>query len=215
MFENSKLSKRKIKKIIECFCIDIDATRAAMLLKLNRKTLNRYYMAFRRLIYADMLSKKGQIAGVVEIDESSFGPKDGYRRRNASLRLVFGIYERDGSVYTELIADCSAKTLQAIILGAVSPESVVNTDAWEGYDGLAEAGYAKHFRVGKKRRQDDIHINGIEAFWSFAKRRLAKFNGTKRYFELHIKECEWRYNKTAEQLVRSLQRLLSGLARGA
>ncbi|MCB1329858.1 MAG: IS1595 family transposase, partial [Maritimibacter sp.] len=38
----------------------------------------------------------------------------------------------------------------------------------------------------------EVHINGIESFWSFTKRRLAKFNGTRANFELHLKECEWR-----------------------
>ncbi len=38
-------------------------------------------------------------------------------------------------------------------------------------------------------------MNGIENFWSFVKRRLAKFNGvSRRTFLLHLKECEFRYN---------------------
>uniref|UniRef100_UPI0014301060 transposase n=1 Tax=Eikenella corrodens TaxID=539 RepID=UPI0014301060 len=39
------------------------------------------------------------------------------------------------------------------------------------------------------------HINGIENFWSQAKRHLRKFNGIpKKHFELYLKECEWRFN---------------------
>ena len=38
-------------------------------------------------------------------------------------------------------------------------------------------------------------INGIENFWSQAKRHLRKFNGIpKAHFELYLKECEWRFN---------------------
>ncbi len=33
----------------------------------------------------------------------------------------------------------------------------------------------------------NCHINGIESFWSFTKRRLAKFNGVTANFELHLK----------------------------
>ena len=143
MFQNSKLSRYKVGKIIECFCIDIDATKTALLLKLNRKTVNRYFLAFRRLIYDHQLSKKEQILGVVEVDESFFGParmrgRPGPRKRGRGTlkQPVFGIYERDGSVYTELVPDCSAKTLQAIIRGKVAPESIVHSDGWKGYDGL-------------------------------------------------------------------------------
>ncbi|MEG6504557.1 IS1595 family transposase, partial [Nitratidesulfovibrio sp. 1201_IL3209] len=70
MFKNSKLSRYKIGKIAECFCIDIDATKTALLLKLNRKTVNRYFLAFRTLIYAHQASQKEKILGVVEVDES-------------------------------------------------------------------------------------------------------------------------------------------------
>jgi len=45
------------------------------------------------------------------------------------------------------------------------------------------------------------HVNGIESFWSFAKRRLAKFNGlTDDKFFLHLKECEFRFNYRHEKL---------------
>jgi len=49
---------------------------------------------------------------------------------------------------------------------------------------------------------------GIESFWSFTKRRLARFNGTKKNLHLHLnllgdvpsparqRECEWRWGKT-------------------
>ncbi len=39
------------------------------------------------------------------------------------------------------------------------------------------------------------HINGIENFWSQAKRVLRKYNGIDRkYFALFLKECEFRFN---------------------
>jgi transposase len=53
-----------------------------------------------------------------------------------------------------------------------------------------------------------VHINGIESFWSFIKRRLAKFNGTSGPFELHLKDGEWRWGKDHDTLVAELARLL-------
>ncbi len=104
-----------------------------------------------------------------------------------------------------------SKTLQAIIRGKVSPESIVHSDGWKGYDGLVDVGYDKHFRINKSKHfaEKSVHINGIEAFWSFTKRRLAKFNGVKRNFELHLKECEWRYSRTLPQLFAGLKLLVS------
>jgi len=218
MFKNSKLSSYRVAKIIDCFCIDIDATKTAQLLGLNRKTINRYFFVFRKLIHAYQCSEKDHFVGVIEVDESFFGPsrlrgRPGPRKRGRGTlkQPVFGIYERNGRVYTELITDCSAQTLQAIIRGRVSPECVVHSDGWKGYDGLVDVGYDKHFRINKSKHfaSKGIHINGIEAFWSFTKRRLTKFNGVKKNFELHLKECEWRYNKSTGQLVKELRTLIT------
>jgi transposase len=41
---------------------------------------------------------------------------------------VFGILKRDGRVYTEIIPNCTAKTLEAIILEKVDTESVILSD---------------------------------------------------------------------------------------
>ena len=39
-----------------------------------------------------------------------------------------------------------------------------------------------------------------ESFWSFTKRRLAKFNGVTANFERNDKGCEWRWNKDVDEL---------------
>lgn len=45
------------------------------------------------------------------------------------------------------------------------------------------------------------HVNGIESFWSYAKRRLAKFNELAEHtFYLHLKETEWRFNMRRQNL---------------
>ena len=67
-----------------------------------------------------------------------------------------------------------------MIRGQVSLESVIHSDGWRGYDGLVDVGYAKHLRVNQSENEfvnHRAHINGIESFWSFAKRRVIKFNG--------------------------------------
>ena len=54
----------------------------------------------------------------------------------------------------------------------------------------------------------DIHMHGIESFWSATKRRLAKFNGVKANFELHLKECEFRWRKNEKLMYNILLKLL-------
>jgi transposase-like protein len=53
------------------------------------------------------------------------------------------------------------------------------------------------------------HVNGIESFWSYAKRRLQKFNGVSHQtFYLHLKECEYRFNHRNLDLSQLLLKLL-------
>ena len=96
--------------------------------------------------------------------------------------------------------------------GRVAPEAVIRSGGWRGYDGLVDVGYAKHFRVNHGSNEfarGAVHVNGIEGFWSFAKRRLQKFNGvSSETFNLHLKECEYRFNNRDRNLYRELLKLL-------
>jgi transposase len=215
MFLQRKLSLHKIKKIAHHFCIDVDASRTAKLIKVNRKTVNYYFITFRLAIYWYQINEKNKIVGEAECDESYFGAKRkrGFhgklkRGRGTQKQPVFGVFERDGKVFTEIVPNCKKKTLQPFILGKIDTDAIIYTDGWRGYDGLVDVGYDKHFRVNHSQNEfskgEGIHINGIESFWSFTKRRLAKFNGVKKNFNLHLKECEWRWKKKEKQLFKEL-----------
>lgn len=219
MLKNAKLSTFKIKKIIKHFCLDVDATKTATLVGINRNTINHYFLVFRKAIYGHQAEEFKQIFGEAEIDESYFGAKRvrGFRGklkrgRGTKKQPVFGIFKRNGRVYTEIIANCKKPTLQAIIRGRIDPSTIVYSDGWRGYDGLVDVGFDKHFRVNHRQNEFSkgrgIHINGIENFWSFTKRRLAKFNGVKKNFELHLKECEWRYDQDHGTLEKELWNIL-------
>ena len=127
----------------------------------------------------------------------------GKRGRGAyGKTIVFGLLKRGGKVYTEIVPNCKSKTLQDIIRGKVSVESVIHTDGWRGYDGLVDIGYNKHFRVNHSNNEfanKQTHINGIESFWGYAKIRLVKFRGlTKDTFYSHLKESQFRFNCRGE-----------------
>jgi transposase len=215
----SKLSTYKIKKIIKHFCLDIPASKTAALVGMNRNTINHWYMVFRRAIYAHQIREFEKIIGEAEVDESYFGAKRvrGFRGklkrgRGTRKQPVFGIFERNGRVYTEIVPNCTKPTLQAIIRGNIACSTAIYSDGWRGYDGLVDVGYDKHYRVNHGENEfsagSGIHINGIENFWSFTKRRLNKFNGVKPYFHLHLKESEWRYGKHYATLEKELWNIL-------
>ena len=202
----SKISEKKIRQIVKLFSLDLDASQIANLTALNRNTINRYLTEIRARIY-DYCNNQSPFSGEVELDESYFGARrvKGKRGRGAfGKTIVFGIFKRKGKVYTEIVPDCRRSTLQAVIRGRVSLESIIHTDGWRGYNGLVDLGYKKHFRVhhGKSEfARGKAHINGIESFWGNAKTRLARFRGMhKKTFLLHLKECEFRFNHRDENL---------------
>jgi len=210
----SKISESKIRQLLKHFALDLDAQRIAVLCNLNRNTVNRYLNMIRIRI-AEFCEQNSPFRGEIEVDESYFGARrqKGKRGRGAYGKTpVFGILQRGGKVYTEIVPNCAKATLQAIIRGKVSPESIIHSDQWRGYNGLVDIGYEKHYRV--KHGDDEFvnnksHINGIESFWSYSKRRLQKFHGVpQNTFYLHLKECEFRFNHRNENIYAILLKMI-------
>ena len=192
--KRSKISEVKFREIVRCFSLDIDAQTVAILIGLNRNTINRYFHLICNRI-AEFCEQRSPFNGVVEVDESYFGGKriKGKRGRGAGNKTpVFGILQRGGKVYTEIVPNCAKRTLQGIIRGKVKLDSIIHSDYWHGYNGLVDIGYKKHYRVHHGDNEfatRKSHINGIESFWSFAKRRLVKFQEISQLtFYLHLKE---------------------------
>ena len=212
-YRRSRISDRRFRRLIRCFCEDLTATQTARLTGLSRRSVNSIFLKIRRRL-AEECEAQSPYSGVVEIDESYFGPQrvKGKKGRGAGGKTaVFGVFQRGENVYTKIVPNCAKPTLQKVIRGRVSPESVIHSDGWAGYNGLVDMGYKKHFRVKHHQNQfaeRSNHINGIEAFWSSAKRRLSKFNGVHHHtFYLHLKECEFRFNHRDHDLYAVLLRL--------
>ena len=204
--KRSRISEAKFRETVKYFSLDLDAQTTAILTGLNRNTINRYFVLIRRRI-AEFCDLQSPFNGEVEVDESYFGGKriKGKRGRGAGSKTpVFGILQRGGKVYTEIVPDCAKRTLQAIIRGRVKLDTIIHSDCWRGYNGLVDIGYKKHYRVHHGRNEfanRKSHINGIESFWSFSKRRLMKFHGIPgSTFYLHLKECEFRFNYRKQNL---------------
>ncbi len=51
MFKYTNISPNRVKKIVTFFCIDIGAMKSTQLLRLNWKTVKRYFGIFRTLIH--------------------------------------------------------------------------------------------------------------------------------------------------------------------
>src|SRR5215212_5585358 len=212
-FVRARITRAKFRQIIKLFALDSTAIQITALTGLNRNTVNRYLRLIRQAI-AQHCERESPFAGEVELDESYFGARRVRGKRGRGARgktIVFGIYKRNGRVYTEIIPNCKKASIQAIIRGKVDLTSTIHTDGFRSYDGIVHMGYQKHYRVQHGKDEfvrGTAHINGIEGFWGMAKTRLVKFKGMSRStFYLHLKECEFRFNHRDEDLYRLLLKI--------
>ena len=192
----------KTKKIIRYFAEDLTATTTSNLLWIERKTINKWYNYIRSVIaYYALEEDKDVRKWIIEVDESYFWPtRVRWKRwRWAGDKIkVLGLLKRKWKVYVQIVPNCSSSELLPIIRQKVSIESVVNTDGWKAYDWLVDLWYEKHYRVYHGENEFvrwKKHVNWIESFRSYTKRRLAKFNGIKKEkYLLYLKETEFRFN---------------------
>lgn len=196
----SRLSWYKQTKLIELFVAGSTARTAASLVSVNKTTASYYFHPLRLLIYKNS-HEPGLLEGEIEVDESYFGGRrKGKRGRGAGNKaLVFGLLKRNGSVYACIIP--KTDTLIPIIREKVKSDSIVYSDSFRSYNVLDVSEFI-HYGINhsKEFAQDRNHINGIENFWSQAKRHMRKHNGIpKEHFHLFLKECEGRLNYSDPQ----------------
>lgn len=166
-------------------------------------------------------------SGTVEVDETYLGGQKKNKRKSqlkkepesnrgwgTTKQPVFGILTRKGKVFAKLVDATEAKDLLPIITKKVKTGSNVCSDTWRAYTGLAAKGYVhrtvehgeKEY-VQKTNRKN--HINGLEGFWGYLKRKLAAKGGIKReYISLFLGEYVWRYNYRGLTIEKQRERLL-------
>jgi len=149
-FIRSHISEKKFREIIKLFSADLTATQIAFLSGISRPTTNKTLKQMRIRIAEFCEQESPFKKGEMEIDESYFGARRirGRRGRGSyGKTIVFGIKQRQGKVYTQVIENCSQKTIIPLINQRISKSAVVYTDGFKTYDGLVNMGYGKHYRV--------------------------------------------------------------------
>ena len=211
-----RLSDAKYRLILRCFIADIPAFKTAQIVKVNRKTADRYYLIFRSVIFDDALKERKELklGNGIEIDESYFGPKrvKGKRGRGASRKIiVFGILKRKDKIYTTIVPNTKKNSLMPIIRQVIRSGSDIYSDGWKSYNALAIYGYnhkkVRHDQNEFSKGDGKTHINGVESYWSWVKHRLMQFRGlTRKQFKYYLLESEWRFNHrhTLEKDLRGL-----------
>lgn len=201
------ISTETLKAIIAEFVLEHSTNMILQRVKVSKYMLLKLLNTLRICMTKDVPTV---FEGTVEVDETYLGgswkntrlakksvmkPKRG---RGTLKQPVFGILCRSGKVWAELIDRVDAKDLQAVITRQVKPGSVVLSDTWKGYTGIAAKGYVHRLVKHEKDifvSPEGNHINGLEGFWGYLKRKLqAKGGIRKSRLHLYLGEYVWRYN---------------------
>ncbi len=203
----ARVLERDFRAVLRCFAHDVPALTTAKMCGVNQNTTHRLYGLLRgRVVALAEAEAQPFVGGIVEIDESYFGPRRvrGRRGRGAAKKIpVIGLLKRAGKVFTQIVLNGSKTELIKVVHHQVKGATTIHTDGWKAYDGLVLDGF-KHHRVHHSENEfarGRRHLNGIESFWSFAKSRLAKQRGIRTgKFYHHLKESEWKsLQKSFEQ----------------
>jgi transposase len=202
-------------RLIKLFELELSIRKIAQQLRLSYNAAYKAVHTIRAAILAHSTDGDASLRGEVEVDESYFGGKrKGKRGRGAAGKVpVFGILEREGRVFVEVLPSTRAKDVLALTVKKVRRGSIVYTDRYRSYDALMFCGY-RHLRVdhGKYFSRGRVYINGLEGFWSYAKERIMKYHGVSpRRFPYYLKELEFRYNHRKEDLFPLITKYLCNL----
>lgn len=152
---------------------------------------------------------RDRLSGEVEVDETFVGgAEDSVHGREAGKKALVAIAVEKrgvhgfGRVRMARIAEASGPVLLSFIAGAVEPGSVVCTDGWKGYNGVAASGYRHKATVLSGRGKDAAlqELPRVHRIAGLAKRWL---QGTHQgrvapdHLDYYLDEYTFRFNRRA------------------
>lgn len=197
-----------LKQIISEFILEHSTNVILSRVNISRYKLLKLLTLLRKTMSLDIPKT---FSGIVEVDETYLGGQ--WKNKPLKIRLksvkskrgrgtikqpVFGILCRSGKVWAKLISNTEAENLQPLIEKQVKRGSIICSDTWRGYTGIALKGYVHRLVKHSHNEYSDKkgnHINGLEGFWGYLKRKLAAKGGIRRKrLPIYLGEYVWRYN---------------------
>ena len=172
--------------------------------------LRRYettWIMLHKLRTAMVRPGRNRLFGTVEVDETYIGGKrPGKRGRGAAHKslVIIVVEDKDnhlGRIRLRRVPDASAKSLIPAVQESVESGSVVRTDDWNGYRGLATVGY-QHIIARKSESIGENLLPLVNRVAALVKRWLqGTHQGAIRasHLDYYLDEFTFRFNRRTSQ----------------
>jgi len=145
------------------------------------------------------------LAGRVEVDETYLGGlEEGLRGRLTEEKALIALAVQEdgrgmGRIRMRQIPDASATSLESFLLESVSPGSVVHTDGWSGYNGIATQGYVHEISIVKRSKKTASELlPRVHRVTSLLKRWLMGTHQgavSHKHLDYYLDEFSFRFNR--------------------
>lgn len=188
LLKGAHLSERKCREILQLFCDDLTATQIAEITGVSRVTVNNYFKLIRNHIASHCQKDHAGISFYEQPDNAS--------NYNANDHTYYGFSIKNGKVCTQWLKAFGDQVLKSVITS--SSDNAQNKpllSAFENFEAIADcSAWNLHWLMPAGNNTNGA-LSEISVFWQHTKGRLHKFRGmSKNTLNLHIKECEFRYN---------------------
>jgi transposase len=125
---------------------------------------------------------------------------------------AFGLLEREGRIHIVRVEDLSVETVLREQPKFVKQGPIIFTGPFREYDALVLWRFRLSSGVTKRLSGGKPGLDGLDAFWNFARSRLARFRrSSDQDLYYFLKELAFRYEHRDKELFETLVRLMTQL----
>jgi transposase-like protein len=227
VFESAHLPLHKMLQAVYLLCSSkkgISSHQLHRILECQYKSAWFLAHRIREALRDGSLAPMGGLGGVVEIDETFIGRREGVEKAKAGFghkNIVLSLVERGGSVRSFYVDSVKRDDIIPIVEANIARETHVMTDESNTYTKLGEH-FANHGAVDHSRKEwgytdrktgTKINTNTIEGFYSIFKRGMKGVyqHCSEKHLHRYVAEFDFRYNNRSALGVEDQRRAASAL----